>query len=110
MLEEGAAIEGIAMYWVAPEDYVGNRLTSYGGQIKYTVNNSPEFSRRGDTPEQPEQLPGPDIQISGNGMTLAYELLSPILDEEIAVDLVEYNWRHSLTGAPVTRDQLMKVL
>mgnify|MGYP001793976453 FL=1 len=43
-------------------------------------------------------------------MTLAYELLSPILDEEIAVDLVEYNWRHSLTGAPVTRDQLMKVL
>ena len=29
------------------------------------MNNSPEFSRRGDTPEQPEQLPGPDIQISG---------------------------------------------
>ena len=27
MLEEGAAIEGIAMYWVAPEDYVGNRVS-----------------------------------------------------------------------------------
>lgn len=27
MLKEGAAIEGIAMYWVAPEDYIGNRVS-----------------------------------------------------------------------------------
>lgn len=83
------------------------QLTSYGGQIKYTVSNFGVL--RGDSPSK-TYLPGPDIQISGNNLVLAYTLLSPILDEEIPVDVVEHAWRHARSGELVTREQFMKVL
>lgn len=55
-------------------------------------------------------VPGADIKIRGKGMTLVYKLLSPILDDDIEVDLLETSWSHDKTGAPVTRDQFMMVL
>ncbi|KAF6031918.1 LanA [Bugula neritina] len=102
-----SAAQQIAMYWLAPEVYLGNKLTSYGGQIRYSVSN------QGVTPGvKPNltQLPGPDVQISGKGLVLVYTLLSPILDEEISVDIIESSWRHAASSDMVTREQLMKVL
>lgn len=29
-----------AMYWVAPSAYLGNRVTSYGGKLIYTVTST----------------------------------------------------------------------
>jgi len=83
------------------------QLTSYGGQIRYSVSN------QGVTPGvKPNltQLPGPDVQISGKGLVLVYTLLSPILDEEISVDIIESSWRHAASSDMVTREQLMKVI
>ena len=56
------------------------------------------------------KFPGADIKMSGKGTTIIYNLLSPILDEEIAVDIIETSWSHDKSGAVVTREQLMKVL
>ena len=52
------------------------------------MNNSPEFSRRGDTPEQPEQLPGPDIQISGMRASEFSNILSSENDTILAKHVI----------------------
>ncbi|XP_067931597.1 laminin subunit alpha-like [Watersipora subatra] len=100
------SVQKTALYWVAPEAYLGNKLTSYGGQIKFTVSN--DGAGRDDRPSK-EVLAGPAIQITGKGTTMVY-LMSPILDEEIAVDLIESSWRHAESGETVTREQMMKAL
>ena len=88
-------------------DNLSLQLTSYSGIFKYTVNNV--GATRGDTPSL-TRIPGPDVKITGKGMTIEYSLLSPMLDEEIPIDMLERSWSHAETGAPVTREQFMMIL
>lgn len=82
-------------------------MTSYGGQIKYTVGNT--GISRGNAPTTP-RIPGADVRITGKGMSIVYSLMSPMLEEEVGIRILETWWNDGESGAPVSRDQLMSVL
>ena len=69
-------------YWIAPSDYHGNKVTSYGGRLEYTLR----YDGAG------AATSGPDVRIEGGGNTLIhYALNLPNEGEELRmrVDLLE---------------------
>ncbi|CAF0881627.1 unnamed protein product, partial [Brachionus calyciflorus] len=92
------------VYWNVPKSYLGNRVTSYGANIKYTVRVS-----SGDLGLSVK----PDLILSGQNMSLYYSSKNQpqnSVDFENTVSLLEGNFNHLITGASTTRDQLMIVL
>ncbi|GAB6018614.1 hypothetical protein CHUAL_000299 [Chamberlinius hualienensis] len=95
---------GQSFYWKLPKLFLGNKLTSYGGNLTYTITY--EVSVQGLT------RPGPDVQISGNRITLEYLHSSQpqaFTTETISVPLFERYWKRS-DGQPATREHLMMAL
>ncbi|XP_046413773.1 laminin subunit alpha-1-like [Neodiprion fabricii] len=110
-------------YWLAPKVYGGNRLTSYGSNITFTVT---WIVMRGDSSGKPTIEPDV-ILIGGNGMQIAYgEERYSGQDAMISVPLGERGWYHvkeevrnniphrlrktEYRGDPVTRSQMLRVL
>lgn len=97
--------EGEAIYWSAPSAYLGNKITSYGGILKYRLL----FTSDPDGVE----TEGPDVILVGNNMSLAHKSLHSAENNqrhEFIVDLREYMFVHEVLGNPVKRDQFMMVL
>ncbi|KAG5676021.1 hypothetical protein PVAND_005876 [Polypedilum vanderplanki] len=111
-----------AVYWSAPEVYLGNRLENYGShfifQIDYVIV-------RGDTSGKPTN--GPNfILIGKNGMKIAFgDGIFTNSNASVKVPLMETNWYHvpknvkdiitrlrrtDYKGDPVTRTQFMSVI
>lgn len=95
------------LYWSAPSAYTGNKVTSYGGTVKYKIRlSAPEGS-------QSAQIK-PDLILVGANMSLAHtSLLQPSSDNSVftnTIDLIESKFNHLHTGSPTTREQLMMVL
>ncbi|XP_076440495.1 laminin subunit alpha-like [Babylonia areolata] len=96
-----------ALYWVAPQEYLGNKMYSYGGQLIFTVLFT--LPQEQDS----EGIIRPDVILVGNNMTVVhYHPQQPqnsvALDMEVA--LFEYNFRHDQSGAEVSREQFMMIL
>uniref|UniRef100_A0A182W9X8 Uncharacterized protein n=1 Tax=Anopheles minimus TaxID=112268 RepID=A0A182W9X8_9DIPT len=112
-----------AIYWKAPEGYLGNLLRSYGSWLKFKMQ---WITVRGDTSGKPTV--GPNLVLVGrNGMKIAYgeESYDEIGEAMIEVPLKEDSWYHvprtvkdiitrlrrtEYHGDPVTRSQFMAVL
>lgn len=100
-------------YWSAPDSYLGNKVTSYGGRIQYTI----KVLASGDH-DQTEVInrAKPDLILVGNygEMILAHSSSSvPSSDKEpftYSIDLVESEFYHLDSGLKVKREQLMIVL
>ncbi|KAM4688464.1 laminin subunit alpha-1 [Discoglossus pictus] len=96
-------------YWEAPSSYLGNKLTSFGGYIRYTVS----YDIPVDSMDS-ELISDMDVIIQGNGITLgsrADGILLPPYEEHIAeVKLVPESFMDFYTKRPVDRDRLMTVL
>ncbi|KAG1696659.1 Laminin subunit alpha [Nymphon striatum] len=98
--------EGTFFYISAPEAYLGNRVTSYGGMLRYTVSYILDESSIGGS------VIGPDVVLIGNNMTIIHEHLEqpsgndPFRPE---IPLYEYEFTH-ISGRPVSREQFMIVL
>ncbi|XP_029655372.1 laminin subunit alpha [Octopus sinensis] len=91
------------LYWSAPYTYLGNKIISYGGQLKFSV----EF----DTYDDGEMVEGtPDVILMGNNMSLVHSIVSETDQTEYTVDLRESHFYHEGTHGPVQRSQLMMVL
>ncbi|KAG8228153.1 hypothetical protein J437_LFUL002807 [Ladona fulva] len=91
-------------YFVAPDSYLGNRLTSYGGVLNYTIIYSSGLFG--------ESVNGADVILHGADMYLlhfALELPPAEVNFQASVDLVELNFILP-SGLPVTREQVMQVL
>ncbi|GAB1601049.1 laminin subunit alpha-like [Argonauta hians] len=104
-VNERVRIPTEAIYWSAPSAYLGNKIPSYGGQLRYKI----VYSSRLDGVE----TVGPDVILVGNNMSLAYySKNSPEMNrrKEFVVDLREYTFIHEIRGTPVRRDQFMMVL
>ncbi|KAK8738877.1 hypothetical protein OTU49_003716 [Cherax quadricarinatus] len=56
-----------AYYWLAPDDYLGTRITSYGQTLSIKVS---WIKLRGDTSGQPTRCP--DVIVEGAGYRIAY--------------------------------------
>uniref|UniRef100_A0A7M4ET92 Laminin subunit alpha-1 n=1 Tax=Crocodylus porosus TaxID=8502 RepID=A0A7M4ET92_CROPO len=96
-------------YWSAPEPYLGNKLTAFGGYLKYTVSyDIPMESVDSDI------VSSVDIIIQGNGHFLSTRAeglsLQPYEEYSNAVRLVPDNFIDSNTKRAIDRDRLMSVL
>ncbi|XP_038603188.1 laminin subunit alpha-1 [Tachyglossus aculeatus] len=96
-------------YWSAPSSYLGNKLTSFGGYLKYTVSY--------DIPMETldsDLMSHADVIIKGNGQTLSTRAeglsLQPYEEYFNMVRLDSENFRDFNTKREVDRDQLMTVL
>ncbi|XP_019959877.2 laminin subunit alpha-3-like isoform X2 [Paralichthys olivaceus] len=96
------------LLWVAPQSYLGDRVTSYGGFLTY---QSKSFG----IPSEGMILMDrrPDVVLTGQDMTLIHMAPQAPLPDRLyqgRVHLVEGNWRHAITNRPVSREDLMMVL
>ncbi|XP_034469915.1 laminin subunit alpha-3-like, partial [Hippoglossus hippoglossus] len=96
------------LHWVAPQSYLGDRVTSYGGFLTY---QSKSFG----IPSEGMTLKDrrPDVVLTGRDMTLIHMAPQVPLADRLyqgRVHLVEGNWRHAITNRPVSREELMMVL
>ncbi|CAA9998731.1 unnamed protein product, partial [Nesidiocoris tenuis] len=89
-------------YWMAPPPYTGNKLTSYGSTITFSVSWD---YRRGDT--SGKETSGPDLVLIGhNGLRIGYgSMQHKEANLNITIPLVEDGWYHVLddVGDMVTR-------
>ncbi|XP_072101165.1 basement membrane-specific heparan sulfate proteoglycan core protein isoform X3 [Mobula birostris] len=92
-------------FWILPKQFLGNKIDSYGGYLRYKVRYSVP---RG----QVEPEGKPDVIITGNGRKLIYKDKKPtqpniINQKEIL--FTEDHWQHE-SGTAVTREDLMMTL
>ncbi|XP_029420162.1 laminin subunit alpha-1 isoform X2 [Nannospalax galili] len=96
-------------YWAAPEAYLGNKLTAFGGLLKYTVS----YDLPVETVDS-DLVSHTDVIIKGNGLTLSTQAeglsLQPYEEYVNVVRLVPENFRDFNTRREIDRDQLMTVL
>ncbi|GLD51077.1 laminin subunit alpha-3 isoform X4 [Lates japonicus] len=97
-----------SLHWVAPQSYLGDRVTSYGGFLTY---QSKSFGIPSEGMILMERRP--DVVLTGQDMTLVHMAPQVPLPDKMyqgRVHLVEGNWRHAITNRPVSREELMMVL
>ncbi|XP_077634366.1 laminin subunit alpha-3 isoform X1 [Crocuta crocuta] len=93
--------------WVAPLSYLGDKVSSYGGYLSYQIKS---FGLPGEMVLLEKK---PDVQLTGRHMSIIYEEPNnPRPDRlyHVRVQMVEGNFRHASSGAPVSREELMMVL
>ncbi|KAG9482678.1 hypothetical protein GDO78_011370 [Eleutherodactylus coqui] len=92
-------------FWTLPSQFLGNKVDSYGGSIRYKV-------RYGLTRGQSEPVRKPDVVLIGNGQKLIYRVQSstqPTSVNQRVVQFTEEHWQHE-SGATVTREDLLMTL
>lgn len=112
-----------AVYWLAPQKFIGNRLESYGSFFHFELS---WIIVRGDTSGKPTI--GPSIVMLGrNGLKIAYgDETFDNSNATIEIMMVEEGWYHvprtvkdivmtrmrrtEYRGDPVTRVQFMSVI
>jgi len=97
------------LYFKAPSAYLGNRITSYGGQISYSIKNDVNSET-----EYNDTLDSHNLILVGNNITIVHnqdeQPDSPQSSHDFVVELIETKFRHSNGIAAVTRAQMMMVL
>jgi hypothetical protein len=96
-------------YWKLPARFLGDKGTSYGGYLNYTVRYEP-------TPgSQSYRNKDPDLELRSsrtNYMRLLYfmkEPLAPNRPQTISVPLYEQYWQR-IDGQPVDREHMLVTL
>uniref|UniRef100_H2ZIA5 Laminin subunit alpha-2 n=1 Tax=Ciona savignyi TaxID=51511 RepID=H2ZIA5_CIOSA len=101
-------------YWSAPARYLGNKLNSYGGTLRYTVSYDILQGA------QPMPIQANDIILDGNGRTVIYNhrgmLISPEIETEVALKLASSvfgsrdGWVNAESLQPVSKADMIAVL
>uniref|UniRef100_F1KPK5 Basement membrane proteoglycan n=1 Tax=Ascaris suum TaxID=6253 RepID=F1KPK5_ASCSU len=93
---------GQTLYWKMPTPFLGNKVTSYGGTLKYVFRYSGAGPLNGD----------PDVILRGNDITLYFKNRQPTQperDNAVEVKLFEDRW-HRVDGQQATREHLLMTL
>ncbi|CAH2303158.1 laminin subunit alpha-5 isoform X1 [Pelobates cultripes] len=96
-------------YWLAPRSYLGDRVSSYGGSLRYELHSE---ALRGDPLYIPVERRA-DVILKGNQMSIAYletRYPAPGESHQRQIYLLEGNFIHTQTHNPVSREDLMMVL
>ncbi|XP_013373113.1 PREDICTED: laminin subunit alpha-1 [Chinchilla lanigera] len=100
---------GARYYWSAPEAYLGNKLTAFGGFLKYTVS----YDVLVETADS-DLTSHADVIIKGNGLTLSTQAeglsLQPYEEYYNVVRLLPENFQDHSSRREIDRDRLMTVL
>ncbi|XP_076839971.1 basement membrane-specific heparan sulfate proteoglycan core protein isoform X4 [Brachyhypopomus gauderio] len=92
-------------YWVLPESFRGDKVTAYGGELRYRVRYEPRA-------HSSVSEGHPDVLLQGNGIFLEhYSQTKPLprVPVTILVPFRESAWRRP-DGQPCTREHLLMVL
>uniref|UniRef100_A0A183CLT8 Basement membrane proteoglycan n=1 Tax=Globodera pallida TaxID=36090 RepID=A0A183CLT8_GLOPA len=93
---------GQTLYWSLPQKFLGDKVTAYGGKLRYTFRFSGSGSLNADA----------DVIIRGNNIQLQYSNRQQVhadRDNSVEIPITELGWRHS-NGVSASREQLMMVL
>lgn len=91
------------IFWIAPPAFLGNRVTSYGGKLSYSVVV---------TSDDTTGSVSPDVILRGRNISAIYfhdAQPSVGLNHEVDVELIERNFE-SDSGNKITREQFMQLL
>ncbi|XP_078599139.1 laminin subunit alpha-2-like isoform X15 [Branchiostoma floridae x Branchiostoma japonicum] len=103
------------VYFNLPDVFLGNKITSYGGKLRYTV----EYEEDPNTPPGIEntisqQEDGPQVVIHGIDTAIVLDIPEVIaaVPARHEIDLVEFKWQlyQSLLSRTPTRAELMMIL
>ncbi|XP_054924474.1 laminin subunit alpha isoform X2 [Dermacentor andersoni] len=97
---------GSLLYFAAPSPYLGNKVTSYGGMLSFSLSTKVDYA------VDFGSVIGPDIILTGNNVTLVHEHLEQPaagVPLDFSIKLVEGEFRQ-LGGRKATREQLMVTL
>ncbi|XP_061908758.1 basement membrane-specific heparan sulfate proteoglycan core protein [Entelurus aequoreus] len=92
-------------YWVLPESFRGDKVTAYGGELRYTVRFE-QFQRSLVIDGQP------DVVLQGNGISLEHYAQTkalPRASQTVTVTFRESEWRRT-DGQSCTREHLLMAL
>ncbi|KAK2521549.1 Hspg2 [Columba guinea] len=92
-------------YWVLPAPFTGDKVTSYGGELRYTVTHRAPVSAQA-LPRQP------DVLLQGNGILLEHfsDTSPPAgVPTAVTVPFRERAWRRA-DGRDATREHLLMAL
>ncbi|CAL1298847.1 unnamed protein product [Larinioides sclopetarius] len=95
------------LFWSLPAQFLGNKLASYGGKLKYT-----QQYLAGDGGDLYADA---DVEMTGNGISVFYVNIPTLNPQEIRtfeIELRETNWQRVDSRGPTsaTREDFMKVL
>ncbi|XP_067887186.1 laminin subunit alpha-3 isoform X2 [Heterodontus francisci] len=96
------------LYWLAPESYLGDKVSSYGGFLTYQIKSF-GLPSEGMTLLEKKS----DVELRGEQMTVVYfDPRNPLPDRVYhgRVQLLEDNFRHAVINTPVTREDFMLLL
>lgn len=94
-----------SLYWQLPYQFMGNKISSYGGYLNYT------FGFKGNYFPRDSKIP--DAVIVGHNITLVHyhqEKLQPLVVNTMTIPLYEHAWSFEDETLVVTRADLMFVL
>ncbi|KAJ8360629.1 hypothetical protein SKAU_G00171540 [Synaphobranchus kaupii] len=100
-----AGIPSDVYYWVLPESFRGDKVTAYGGELRYTVRYEPR-QRFVITTGQP------DVILQGNGIFLEHFSKTRPLSRTPTTIIVRFResaWKRA-DGQPCTREHLLMAL
>ncbi|XP_059831982.1 laminin subunit alpha-1 isoform X1 [Hypanus sabinus] len=102
-------LQPVLYYWTAPESYMGNKLTAFGGYLNFTLVN--DFPVEGVGNELSSNI---GVIIQGNGRALSTGpgglLLQPYNKQSVALRLLPENFVDLNTKNEIDRDRLMTIL
>ncbi|ULU04746.1 hypothetical protein L3Y34_017478 [Caenorhabditis briggsae] len=93
---------GQTLYWKLPEKFLGDKVTAYGGVLKYTF----KFSGSGSTDQSA------DVILRGNDIALQYkhrEPFHPDRENNVEIKIFETSWQR-VDGQQATREHLLMTL
>ncbi|CAH1774180.1 unnamed protein product, partial [Owenia fusiformis] len=96
--------QGQAYYWKLPQRYLGDKVTSYGGNLRFTITHKPGIDGSPDN--------APDVEITGNDINLIYrhsEVMQSDKPQAFQVPLYEQFWNRA-DGSQATREHLLMAL
>lgn len=99
--------KGDVYYWQLPSIFLGDQVTSYGGNLKYAVRSVPSPGGQSSKNNAADV-----VLISANNIDLLYyskESLEPNILQSFTVPLLEQFWQRR-DGRPANRDHLLMAL
>ncbi|XP_052760298.1 basement membrane-specific heparan sulfate proteoglycan core protein-like isoform X2 [Mya arenaria] len=93
------------LYWALPQRFLGDRVSAYGGALRFTLN----FRSANGAEVNPAE---PLVKISGNDITLVHRVRLNMESQKplaISIMMYEQNW-YRLDGQPATREHLLMAL
>nr|XP_039257196.1 laminin subunit alpha-1-like isoform X3 [Styela clava] len=96
-------------FWKPPNEYIGNKLSSYGGELRYTI-----YYELPTNSTQSSPIKDIDVILEGNGISLEFSRQREVQSYVSTPFVVPFKegtgWMESNSGRSATKDQILQAL